>query len=179
MKENGFNNRKCKKLQNKGKPINALAGECCAWTHKGALFNKGVFDKNGTGNLCGQEVKKREKGSNFQDMRKACCANEGDASSGDCDSSQWPKGPAFPMVLSFAADENLWLENYVQAWKIATENGHLDLRSLDSEADAEPLYDCGKLRSRKMCRKDAKCSWQKSGQKDKRGRMRKHCVLKA
>jgi len=45
MEENNFNNRKCKKLQNKGKPINALETQCCAWTHKGALFNKGVFSK--------------------------------------------------------------------------------------------------------------------------------------
>lgn len=45
MAENNNNNRKCKKLQNKGKPINALTSQCCAWTHKGALFNKGVLDK--------------------------------------------------------------------------------------------------------------------------------------
>jgi len=112
MKANGNNNRKCRSLQNKGKPINALAGECCAWTHKGALFNKGVFDRNGTGNLCGQEVKRREKTSNFNEMRQTCCANIGAASSGDCDSSNWPKGPAFPHVLAFAADENQWLQSY-------------------------------------------------------------------
>lgn len=178
MLENDFNNRKCKKLQNKGKPINALAGECCAWTHKQALFNKGVFDRNGTGSLCGQDVKKREKTSHFKPMREACCANEGAASSGDCDSASWPKGPAFPMVLAFAADEKLWLENYVQAWKLATENGHLGLRSLTLEPDTEQLYECGKLRTRKLCRKDAKCSWERSGQTDKRGRMKKHCALK-
>jgi hypothetical protein len=131
MKANNFNNRACKKLQNKGKPINALAGNCCAWTHKNALFNKGVFDKTKTGNICGMEVKhRREKKSKFMGMREACCANEGATSSGDCDSSAWPKGPAFPMVLAFAADENKWLTSYVKAWKLATENGHLGLKSL-------------------------------------------------
>jgi len=67
-------------------------------------------------------------------MREACCANEGAASSGDCDSSSWPKGPAFPMVLAFAANETEWLDSYVQAWKIATENGHLDLKWLNPAA---------------------------------------------
>jgi len=55
MAEHNNNNRKCKKLQNKGKPINALHSHCCAWTHKGALFNKGVLDKKqGSGQLCGK-----------------------------------------------------------------------------------------------------------------------------
>lgn len=45
MKENNNSNRRCKKLQNKGVPINALTAHCCAWTHKSALFNKGVLDK--------------------------------------------------------------------------------------------------------------------------------------
>lgn len=112
-------------------------------------------------------------------MRKACCAAEGTASSGDCDSSSWPKGPAFPMVLEFAANEIAWLDNYVKAWKIATENGHLDLKYLNPAIpDNEQLYECGRLRSRKLCRKDAKCAWSKSGTKDKRGRMKKHCALK-
>jgi len=151
MAENNFNNRSCRSLQNKGTPILATAGNCCAWTHKNALFNKGVFDANGTGNLCGQEVPRRGRESQFNQVRNACCANEGSDSSGDCDSAAWPKGQSFPMVLAFAADENEWLESYAQAWKIATENGHLDLNSLNPDADTEELYDCGKLRTRRMC----------------------------
>jgi hypothetical protein len=146
MKENNFDNKACKSLQNKGTPIKATTGHCCAWTHKNALFNKGVLDKETSGNLCGQEVKKKEKATNFQGMREACCANEGTDSSGDCDSSAWPKGPAFPMVLAFAADENLWLESYAQAWKLATENGHMGLKTLNP--DDEEAYGCGSLRSR-------------------------------
>jgi len=106
MKENNFNNKACKKLQNKGTPINATAGNCCAWTHKNALFNKGAFDSDGTGQMCGQEVAKKQRGTNFEGLREICCANEGADSSGDCDSAAWPKGPAFPMVLAFAADED-------------------------------------------------------------------------
>lgn len=63
MAENNFNNRKCKKFQNKGKPINALETQCCAWTHKGALFNKGVFDKNEKADLCGKQIPHRGKES--------------------------------------------------------------------------------------------------------------------
>ena len=129
MAENNNNNRKCKKLQNKGKPINALHSSCCAWTHKGALFNKGVFDKKEAADLCGSQIPAKGKASKFTEVRKACCSNITD-STGDCDSAQWPKGKMFPHVLAFAADEKQWLESFGQAWKIATENGHLDLQSL-------------------------------------------------
>jgi len=64
MAENNNNNRKCKKSQNKGEPINALHSNCCAWTHKGALFNKGVFDKkDGPADLCGKQIPARGKES--------------------------------------------------------------------------------------------------------------------
>jgi len=61
-------------------------------------------------------------------VREACCQNESSDSLGDCDSSSWPKGKMFSNVLAFAADENLWLESFAQAWKITTENGHIDLQ---------------------------------------------------
>lgn len=88
MKENNNNNRKCKKLQNKGKSINALHSECCAWTHKGALFNKGVLDKKaGVGSLCGAEIPVKGKASKFDAVREVCCSKEHAESTGDCDSS--------------------------------------------------------------------------------------------
>jgi len=152
MAENNFSNRKCKKFQNKGKSINALETQCCAWTHKGALFNKGVFDiKEGKGMICGKEIPSRGKGAKFEAVKEACCANAHPDSTGDCDSSQWPKGQAFPNVLTFAADENQWLESFAQAWKIATENGHLDLQTLVEYQGEEDEYECGKLRTRKIC----------------------------
>lgn len=88
MAENNNNNRKCKKLQNKGIPINALTSQCCAWTNKGALFNKGVLDKKaGSDSLCGAEIPVKGKASKFMEVRKACCATEHENSTGDCDSS--------------------------------------------------------------------------------------------
>ena len=91
----------------------------------------------------------------FDEMRETCCAKADAAgSAGDCDSAAWPKGPAFLPVMAFAADENAWLESYAEAWQIATENGHLDLKSLSPDAAAGETYECGKLRSRSMCKKD-------------------------
>lgn len=93
MAENNFQNRKCNKLQNKGKSINALETQCCAWTHKGALFNKGVFSiQEGKGNICGKEIPSRGKEAQFTKVKEACCVNQSPDSTGDCDSSQWPKG---------------------------------------------------------------------------------------
>lgn len=152
MEENNFNNRKCKKLQNKGKPINALETQCCAWTHKGALFNKGVFDaKDGPGDICGKQIPKRGKESKFLAVKDACCVNQSSESTGDCDSSQWPKGQSFSNVLTFAADENQWLESYRQAWKVTTENGHIDLNDLLENDGVQDEYECGKLRTKKIC----------------------------
>jgi len=78
MKANNNNNRKCKKLQNKGISINATHSNCCAWTHKGALFNKGVLDKSkGEGFMCGSQIPVRGKASRFMAVRDQCCKMEG------------------------------------------------------------------------------------------------------
>ena len=79
--------------------------------------------------------------------------------------------------MAFAANENQWLESYAQAWKIATENGHLNLQSLVDEDDEEDEYECGKLRTRKICQTDDMCAWQRKTTPDKRGRRRMHCDL--
>jgi len=74
-----------------------LAEKCCAWTHKGALFNKKVLDASkGSDFLCGAQVPNKGKGSKFLAVREHCCKNEGNDSMGDCDSSSWPKGKMFP-----------------------------------------------------------------------------------
>lgn len=185
MEANNFNNRKCKKLQNKGKPINALETQCCAWTHKGALFNKNVFDKSkGPASICGKDIPPKGKGSRFTEVKDACCVNQHPESTGDCDSSAWPKGQAFSHVLKFAANEDAWLKSYAQGWKILTENGHIELQHPQNEdgtvATAEDA-ECGKLRTKKMCESEAHkelCAWQPNPNAPKKnGRVRKHCDL--
>jgi len=56
------------------------------------LFNKGVFDKkDGKAMICGKEIPNKGKESRFKAVKEACCTNQHKESSGDCDSSQWPK----------------------------------------------------------------------------------------
>lgn len=128
--------------------------------------------------MCGTEIPARGKESKFEKVKEACCANAHPDSTGDCDSSAWPKGQAFSHVLLFAADEQQWLESFAQAWKIATENGHLDLLRLVNYTDNEDEYECGKLRTRRICEthKD-KCGWFKKSTADSKGRKRHHCDL--
>ena len=84
-------------MQKLGRAVDATAGECCAWTHKGALFNHGVFDKEKGGEVCGVKIDENSdmKKSTFDALRDACCSKEGTDSTGDCDSSSWPKGQFF------------------------------------------------------------------------------------
>jgi hypothetical protein len=68
----------------------------------------------------------------FEDGRNQCCVgeNEDGNSTGDCDSSKWPKGPAFGAILTFAEHEKIWLRDFAKAWSIAVNNGHENLVSI-------------------------------------------------
>jgi len=80
---------------------------CCAWTNTKALANNGAIRRGD--NLCGAAIQK-----GFEAQRNMCCAKENttSASSGDCDASKWPKGPAFGAILTFAAREDMWIKTY-------------------------------------------------------------------
>lgn len=96
MKENNMKSSKCTHLQRLGRAIDATAGQCCAWTHKSALFKHGLFPDGGE--VCGKYIAdSKEKGNKFTLIREECCAHESDdvESTGDCDSSSWPKGQFF------------------------------------------------------------------------------------
>lgn len=62
--------------------------------------------------MCGKQIPPRGKDAKFLQVKEACCANAHPDSTGDCDSAAWPKGKAFSNILTFAADENQWLESY-------------------------------------------------------------------
>lgn len=83
----------------------------------------------------------------------------------------------FSNVLAFAANEQQWLESFQQGWKVATENGHLDLQSLVPQEDDESEYECGKLRTKHICKTDDMCAWFRKTVADSRGRFRMHCGL--
>ena len=78
-------------------------------------------------------------------MRDDCCINEGPESHGDCDSSEWPKGPAFNDIMHFGGDEDAWLDTFSIAWKIAIENGHYDLHAPLGTPDEPTSYECHKI----------------------------------
>jgi len=122
------------------------------------------------------------KSMRFQAVRESCCEKEDDDSYGDCDSAAWPKGTYFNQVLAYAQNETLWLDNFHEAWKMATENGFKELDFLKNEDgeerdDVEPTeYGCHKNRNWHMCRLDDKCIMKVVG-KSKRGKDRWGCVV--
>lgn len=69
-------------------------------------------------------MKKAGRKRDFKDViRPECCKDEMQGSFGDCDSFNWPKGPAMQKILEFGASNEVFYETYLKAWKIATENG--------------------------------------------------------
>lgn len=70
-----------------------------------------------------------KKGGKKEFMRHLCCADEMEDSFGDCDSFNWPKGPAMHAFLDFGISNEKFYTGYLGAWKFATENG-FDLKAL-------------------------------------------------
>ena len=68
-------------------------------------------------NRCKGQVDKREA------MRPKCCKDEAINSMGDCDSFNWPKGPAMTSILEFGASNEDFYKGYLIAWDHATSNG--------------------------------------------------------
>jgi len=56
-------------------------------------------------------------------MRDKCCPSEPADSFGDCDSFDWPKGPAMNEMLKLGGSNEYFYMKYLKAWKSATENG--------------------------------------------------------
>ena len=56
-------------------------------------------------------------------FRPDCCQDERSDSFGDCDSFNWPKGPAMIIFLKFGESNEDFYSGYLFAWKKATENG--------------------------------------------------------
>lgn len=112
-------NGACRGLQRKGEFLNAANVHCCAWTNTRALYNTGVLRKGESSDYCGVQL--TQSGS-FETARNQCCNRENDdaTSTGDCDSSKWPKGPAFGAILTFAEHEKEWLKHFQDAWWTAT-----------------------------------------------------------
>ena len=144
--------RGCSDFEDLGTPVLAQYGQCCAWSNKLFLKAKG-FKLNGA-TSCGDAS---------GGLRNACCSSEDASSYGDCDSSRKPEGPAVTAVAKFAGRESKWLDDYLDAWKIATNNGYDTLKYLDGESfDPEDLLsrapvDCKDIKGLGACKANPKC----------------------
>lgn len=165
LKENpGLKGRQgCKKFSKQGVPLDAKAGNCCAWTSPGCLIAKGgLIRGNEDPEYCGFSTLGKKKVS--KDMSRpidACCKNVGADSYGDCDNAGNPQGPGYKIMAKFVHDESLWIDYYTKAWKIATANGHEGLHYLDeSNTDENPtVINCAANARRRACEADRHCKW--------------------
>ena len=79
----------------------------------------------------------------------------------NCDDPTRARGPAAKSLVVWAGQEDLWLEAYHLAWKLATENGWDSLSYMagadgDDGANVERFFDCGEVRLG-PCRDDYRC----------------------
>eukprot|EP00440_Ansanella_granifera_P040180 gb/GFBE01043581.1/.p1 GENE.gb/GFBE01043581.1/~~gb/GFBE01043581.1/.p1 ORF type:complete len:502 (+),score=103.83 gb/GFBE01043581.1/:1-1506(+) len=102
----------CLAYSENGNPVSATQHNCCAWLSSNVIT--GAVQNNG-GEFCGGQG-----GGGAGRERGQCC---GDAGANDCGSRNNPSGPAAQAVLSFASNEAAWLQTFLRAWRIATENG--------------------------------------------------------
>lgn len=114
-REGKTRNRKfCKKFERKGTILNAKESTCCAWTQFRVLEKRGIIDHDVYCSLDKGELiqfkmdQKKENKANGEEndhreqLRPQCCSDEMAGSFGDCDSFNWPKGPAMEQMLHLA-----------------------------------------------------------------------------
>jgi len=129
------NRNYCKKFERKGKFLNARESTCCAWTQFRVLEKRDII---GDHMYCGltfdemevfkmkerKNAKKEARKRDFkEEIRPTCCKDEMVGTFGDCDSFNWPKGPAMVKMLEYANSNDEFYRSYLKAWKVATENG--------------------------------------------------------
>lgn len=130
-----------KQLVMRGSLLNAKNRNCCAWFSEKDLLKNENKHKGGKkkwkNNLhldyCGLEIdRKMKKGKANQAMiRKQCCGGLEDwdpknrwaeTQPQNCEYHGDVRGPGIDFVLEYANDEEAWLKDYLDAWKVATEN---------------------------------------------------------
>ena len=119
------NRKYCKKFEKKGTYINARESTCCAWTQFVVLEKRDIIQD---GLYCGltydemeefkQEAKviakaEGRKRDTRERIRPSCCQDEMVGSFGDCDSFNWPKGPAMVKMLEYANSNDAFYRAYL------------------------------------------------------------------
>ena len=114
--------------------------DCCAWVDRRSFWSsdfnwQDLYDHD----FCG--IVTFEDSDNNIVHRPDCCAAESAESYGDCDDPSSPGGPAYEAMYDWIYDENLWVDYYVIAWNLATNNGFDGLSFIVEQDDEEFAVD--------------------------------------
>ena len=125
------NRRGCDSLISQSKHLKASEAQCCAWVKSSFLINEGVITRGIQNEFCGITS------TTGAGDRRECCSSRSEDLRQDCDEVNGPNGPAIEAITAFSKDEEAWLEMYLQAWNMATENGYSDLEMLSGLPEEE------------------------------------------
>jgi len=153
------------------KDVLAESSRCCAWERFDVLKDAGIEDQlsdaianRSTPVFCGFE----NPFPSFGLERGWCCNNQGGQSetliplqADDCvpglkDGGK-ASGPAIQDMLNFAANEDVWLSEFVSTWSLATEKGASNLKSLQN--DCAPVVTMMKIQNDARCRGAPSGGW--------------------
>ena len=137
------NRKVCKQFEGQGSPVNAKKAHCCAWYQLSLLEKHDTLKDESFCGLSKDDVDTFKAQGEKNEMvdgvetdieevfREPCCVNENkDTSTGDCDNFDGALGPAHEAMLSFASSNQKFYKGFLQAWKLATENGWTTLQPL-------------------------------------------------
>lgn len=156
----------CLAYSRDGSELVARDGTCCAWV-RGGLASSNLFDSTQIDDFCGAQL-----GAN-QDpggQRGRCCTNNLNGRIGnDCDRispnpNNPPRGVAYDAVERFAKNELAFLYGFLEAWHIATTNGHTGQLHFLVQPTATPSADpasCNVATSAAVCEASG-CHWSDS-----------------
>lgn len=109
--------------------LRAAEHDCCGWVDPSEI--RTGYTRYLNGEFCG-DMGDDIPGGRGPEQRVRCCGpfSSSETRVLDCGSPATPRGPAYDAVKSFANDEEEWLQAFLPAWRIATENGFSNLKSL-------------------------------------------------
>jgi len=130
-----LNSDLCLAFEGNDAPLLASEQSCCAWIAKAEAISPTA---NNGGIFCGKDFGRRLSDELSDLNQPLCCAKDESAIDHnlgkvmDCGHPAAPTGPGYTSVLAFASDESLWIEKFQAAWTKSVENGHWNLKSLES-----------------------------------------------
>jgi len=126
------------------KDVFAETSNCCAWERFGDLLNMNITESFDNQLIyCGFKGTEQSLKTSFGIERNWCCVGVANDCSpkvaggaGVSGNSLTPQGPAIGAVHEFASNQDLWLGEFEDVWKLATEKGAGTLKTLEESCDA-------------------------------------------